>query len=142
MTTPNDKFLIQCSSKVRFFPFTILGPEFLTSTISSPPPPPVQDSVFLCRLPQQFREVECNKSDLKVIYLDSNISSPLFSKLFYTKKWLFSLRFCKSVNTFLKLSFFNFPPGPMSLQFSPTAFVGGDGEVDFLKSFYIKKIKL
>ena len=38
MTTPNDKFLIQCSSKVRFFPFTILGPEFLTSTISSPPP--------------------------------------------------------------------------------------------------------
>ena len=27
----------------------------------------------------------------------------------------------------------------MSLQFSPTAFVGGDGEVDFFKSFYIKK---
>ena len=30
----------------------------------------------------------------------------------------------------------------MSLQFSPTAFVGGDGEVDFLKIFYMKKIKL
>jgi hypothetical protein len=104
--------------------------------------PPVQDSVFLCQLPQQFREVECNESDLKLSYLDSNISSPLFSKLFYTKKRLFSLRFCKSVNTFLKLSFFNFPPGPMSLQFTPTAFVGGDGEVDFLKSFYMKKIKL
>ena len=142
MTTPNtDKFLIQCSSKVRFFPFTILRPEFLTSTISSPPSP-VQDSVFLCQLPQQFREVECNESDLKLSYLDSNISSPLFSKLFYTKKRLFSLRFCKSVNTFLKLSFFNFPPGPMSLQFSPTAFVGGDGEVDFFKNFYMKKIKL
>ncbi len=57
--------------------------------------PPVQDSVFLCQLPQQFREVECNESDLKLSYLDSNISSPLFSKLFYPKNGCFPFVFVR-----------------------------------------------
>jgi len=49
---------------------------------TTPSPPLFQDSVFQCQLPHQFREVDCNRSNLKLEYVDSNISSPPFSKIF------------------------------------------------------------
>ena len=44
----------------------------------------IQDNIFQCRLPQQFRDIDCNKSDLRISYVDCNISSPLFSKTHLT----------------------------------------------------------
>ena len=83
-------------------------------------PPPLfflQDNVFQCQLPHQFRDVDCNKSDLKLSYVDSNIASPLFSKIFLLFYAPFFLMFIKFFSTL-------FFAGPMVFQFSPKSAIG------------------
>jgi len=84
--------------------------------------PHVQDSVFQCQLPHQFREVDCHKADLRLGFVDSNISSPPPPPQ-------------SCFVTFYVLPFLFFT-GPMNFQFSPKGFID---EKNILFLFFLNK---